>query len=163
MPTLYPIVNEKDEIIGEMDKKEAYAKSQMLRSSVILVFNDKNELFLQKRAANKDRYPSYYCASAAGHVEPGESYEEAAKRELLEELGIEAELVFLTKERLPVGPDQFAISAVYSCISDGPTELQKEEVESGDFFSLEQIRQMIDDGEKFTPNIFFLLETRLLK
>ena len=36
-----------------------------------------------------DTFPGAYNSSAAGHVQHGESYLDAANREILEELGIE--------------------------------------------------------------------------
>ncbi|MBP3321047.1 MAG: NUDIX domain-containing protein [Clostridia bacterium] len=49
---------------------------------------DKIELLLQKRADSKDAYPGMLDISCAGHLSRGESYEDAAKRELEEELGL---------------------------------------------------------------------------
>ena len=52
------------------------------------LFNSKGELFLQKRAMTKDLLPGYWDTSVGGHVSPGESPEEALKRETFEELGL---------------------------------------------------------------------------
>ncbi len=47
------------------------------------------KVLLQKRAQNKESYPGCYDISSAGHLLRGESYEEAARRELKEELGLD--------------------------------------------------------------------------
>lgn len=54
--------------------------------------NDKSgyDVLLQKRSEKKDSHPGCYDISSAGHVDAGETYLEAAKRELYEELGITA-------------------------------------------------------------------------
>ncbi len=50
------------------------------RASYILVFNDQGQLFLQKRTATKDLYPSCWDVAAGGVVLGGESYEDSAVR-----------------------------------------------------------------------------------
>lgn len=45
-------------------------------------------IFLQKRAADKDSFPNQWDISSAGHIPAGESADDAAVRELYEELGI---------------------------------------------------------------------------
>jgi 16S rRNA (adenine1518-N6/adenine1519-N6)-dimethyltransferase len=54
--------------------------------------NPRGELFLQRRSFVKDRYPGRWDSSAAGHVDLGEDYVACAHREVVEELGLEAEL-----------------------------------------------------------------------
>lgn len=49
------------------------------------------ELLLQKRSAQKDSFPGLYDISAAGHLDPGEDFAAAARRELAEELGVTGE------------------------------------------------------------------------
>ena len=61
----------------------------MHRAVHILVFNQRGELFLQKRSMSKDNDPGMWDSSAAGHVDSGESYLDCATREIEEELGVE--------------------------------------------------------------------------
>ena len=49
---------------------------------------ERAELLLQKRSAQKDSFPGLYDISAAGHLDPGEDFAAAARRELAEELGV---------------------------------------------------------------------------
>lgn len=51
---------------------------------------DKCEILLQKRAADKDSFPSSWDTSCAGHVSAGDDFLTTAQRELSEELGIVA-------------------------------------------------------------------------
>lgn len=48
------------------------------------------QLLLQLRAPDKDSYPGCYDISSAGHLVAGTDYPEGAKRELFEELGVDA-------------------------------------------------------------------------
>lgn len=79
------VVNDQDEVIGTMPKAEAHKNGTLHRIAVVYVENDKGEFLVQERV------DGYLDHSAAGHVYVGEMYEEAAKRELFEELGIKAD------------------------------------------------------------------------
>jgi len=82
------IVNEKDEIIGAADRAEARKAGLFHRIARILVFNKQGKVLLQKRSAVMEDSPGKWDFSAAGHVDEGEDYEEAALREAKEELGL---------------------------------------------------------------------------
>ena len=62
-----------------------------------ILVREGDKIFIQKRAECVKYLPGYYCTSAGGHVEAGEAPLTAAKRELNEELGIEAELKTLAE------------------------------------------------------------------
>lgn len=120
------VVNEKDEIVGKMLKSEAHKNGVPHRIAVTFVENDKEEILVQVR---RDGYLDH---SSAGHVEVGESYEEAAKRELEEELGIkDVELKYVghgstINEKYP-GQIVSHVFDIFKCIAD-PGNLQEDEV-----------------------------------
>jgi 16S rRNA (adenine1518-N6/adenine1519-N6)-dimethyltransferase len=58
------------------------------RAVHILLFNQSGEVYLQQRSRSKDRHPLKWDSSVAGHVRAGESYDDTARRELHEELGV---------------------------------------------------------------------------
>ncbi|MBI2023210.1 NUDIX domain-containing protein [Candidatus Giovannonibacteria bacterium] len=76
-------VDEKDNILGEVTREKAHQDGLLHRISVIYLINEKGEILVNLRA--KDAHLDH---SSAGHVDVGESYLEAAKRELSEELGV---------------------------------------------------------------------------
>jgi len=88
------IVNENDKIIGKATRKDAFEKGLMHRAAAVLIINNEGKILVQKRAATKKLSPGLFDASSAGGVHSGESYEEAAKRELQEDLGIISNLKF---------------------------------------------------------------------
>ena len=153
MELKYPIVNDLDQIIGHRKKDQSYKERSMLRSVQIFVYNSKGELYIQKRSKNKSRYPSYFCASVAGHVEPGENYEQAATREIKEELGLKKieNLKFITKEKTPVGKNNYAMMTFFTTNTDQEIILREEEIDSGDFYTIENIKQLILKNNLFTP------------
>src|SRR6476469_3563494 len=54
----------------------------------ILIGNEHGEILICRRPPNKPSYSGRWTSSAGGHVELGETYKEAATRELKEELGL---------------------------------------------------------------------------
>lgn len=121
------------------------------RACYIFVFNDAGELFLQKRTATKDVYPSCWDVAAGGVVLAGESYEESAIRELAEELGVEGVSITCHFEQYFQKDTNRVWGRIFSCIHNGPFQLQKEEVASGCFMSVAEIFKL-SEQEDFTPD-----------
>lgn len=81
-------VDDKDEVIGIVSNEEANQRKLIHRITRIFLFDDAGRLYLQRRSLNMNSSPGLWDKSAAGHVDIGESYEQAAARELEEELGV---------------------------------------------------------------------------
>ena len=86
---LIEIVDENGNFTGQvLDRKEAHDKNLLHNEIAVFVLNDKNQVLLQKRSANKRFNPNKW-ALCAGHVEAYESLEDAAIREIKEEIGLD--------------------------------------------------------------------------
>ncbi len=79
------IVDENNNIIGKEKRSIVHQKGLIHRDIHILIFNQKNNVFLKKRNS-KINYPNMWESSVAGHVSYNLSYLEAAKKELCEEI-----------------------------------------------------------------------------
>src|SRR5512143_213495 len=86
------IVDSGDKVIGSATRGEIHRMGFLHRAVHMFVFNPAGEVYIQRRSRTKDRHPGKLDSSAAGHVDPGETYAETAIRELQEELGIRAEV-----------------------------------------------------------------------
>jgi isopentenyldiphosphate isomerase len=87
---IFDIVDENDRAIGQAPRAECHGNPALVhRVAHVLVFDRHDRLLLQKRAMTKDIQPGRWDTSVGGHLDPGESYLEAASREMHEELGIE--------------------------------------------------------------------------
>ncbi|WP_038291574.1 NUDIX hydrolase YfcD [Zooshikella ganghwensis] len=124
------IVNEQNECIGESTRSEMRKQGLCHRAVYVFVFNPLGQLFVQKRTPTKDVYPGFYDLAAGGVVQAGEDYEQAAYRELAEEMGITGVPLqsyfhfYFQESELRVW------GKVYICEYDGPFTLEVDEVEN---------------------------------
>src|SRR5436189_1813515 len=85
---IFDVVNERDEVIGQECRSEVHRLGLRHRAVHVLIFNQRGEVFLQKRSMQKDTFPGAWDSSASGHLDRGEGYDDCALRELQEELGV---------------------------------------------------------------------------
>ena len=91
-------VDSDDNILDYKSKAECHNGGGILhRAFSLFIFNEQDEVIMQKRAADKRLWPLIWSNSCCSHPREGESYEQATQRRLKEELGLKAELHFLYK------------------------------------------------------------------
>ena len=87
---LLDIVDELDTVIGVQTREQAYKNpAGNFRAINAFIKNKKGELWIPRRTAHKTLFPSCLDTSVGGHVQSGEPYDLAFRRELLEELNID--------------------------------------------------------------------------
>jgi 16S rRNA (adenine1518-N6/adenine1519-N6)-dimethyltransferase len=158
---LFDEVDETDSVIGPKPREIIHVNNLRHRAVHMLLFNSAGELYLQKRSPWKDLNPSLWDSSAAGHVDAGETYEQAAHRELGEELGADTVLTKIGKlESSPETSWEFV--EIYRGIHEGPFSLAGMEVETGAFFPMQTISQWFANRPRdFTP-LFRLIFPKFL-
>jgi isopentenyldiphosphate isomerase len=83
-------VTDDDVVLGPVPRSRVHGNPALIHRSVhVLVLDPRGRLLLQKRSLRKDTQPGKWDTSVGGHVGFGQSYEEAARREAAEELGLE--------------------------------------------------------------------------
>lgn len=87
----FDVVDAADQVVDRQPRSVVHARGLRHRAAHVLVFDTAGRLYLQRRALSKECSPGRWDSSAAGHVESGEDYATAARRELEEELGIRPE------------------------------------------------------------------------
>ena len=156
MPIEYlSVVDKNDQVIAELPRNEIHAKGLCHRAVHVLVFNQHNELFLQKRSMKKDLNKGLWDTSAAGHVDAGEDYRTAAIRETQEELGIDikdtCQFLFKLSPTPQLGME---FIEVYSCLNNGPFSLNSDEIDEGLWVSNESISERISVNDPLLTETF---------
>jgi isopentenyldiphosphate isomerase len=157
---IFDIVNERDEVIGQLPRRLVHAQGHKHRAVHVLVLDCQGRVYLQKRSRSKDTFPGAWDSSCSGHVNCGEDYDACAARELREELGLSC----------PAPPRRlFKIGAceqtgqefvwVYDCFSDGPFILNPEEIECGQWLEPAAVsRWMARQPEDFASGFVLVWE-----
>ena len=149
---LFEIVDESGKVFGLRPRRECHGNPALIHQAVhVLVFNRRGDLFLQKRALTKDIQPGKWDSSVGGHMQPGETPEQAARREAEEELGLHNTALRFAYQYLWRSPRETELIRTYVARSEGPFQLQAEEIDEGRFWSLAEIKAHLSK-DCFTPN-----------
>ncbi|MCE5231319.1 NUDIX domain-containing protein [bacterium] len=153
---LLPIVNEKDEPIGVMPRRQVHLENRLHRAVHVGVFDSDGRIWLQRRAITKDSWAGAWDLSATGHVDPDESYDHAAVRELAEELGIDARPAFITKFEA-CEETGWEFQALYALRYDGKIkDYNRKEIMRMRLYTVDAIELILDGGDPrvtFAPSI----------
>ncbi len=137
---IFDVVDEQDRVTAQASRHEVHAGNLRHRAVHIFVTNTQGDLFLQKRSRWKDKHPGLWDSSAAGHVNAGRDYAETAAREIVEEIGVSAPLEEIAALDACANTG-WEFVRLYHARHEGPFRLAPAEIESGGFFSVEQIRE----------------------
>jgi len=155
------VVDAEDRVLESRLRTEVHVNNLPHRAVHLWIFNSRGELFLQKRSPWKINHPDLWCSSAAGHVDSGETYEEAGHREMREEIGADCPLVKFWKADASPGTGHEFVEFLVGR-HDGPFRFASGEVETGAFFPVDQVRRWVErTPQEFTP-LFKLAASRFL-
>jgi isopentenyldiphosphate isomerase len=135
---LVDVIDDAGRTIGVAPRAEMRRRRLPHRCTYVLVFNERNELFIHLRTATKDVYPSHWDVAIGGVVLAGESFAQGVRREIREELGIDAEPRELFLFRY-ADEQSVAQGMVYRLDHGGPFRLQAEEIVRGEWVTVDEL------------------------
>ncbi|MBQ4480373.1 MAG: NUDIX domain-containing protein [Victivallales bacterium] len=153
MEEYFDIVDEHDRVIGTAPRSRCHGDPSLVHRTahVVVLHPDGQRILLQKRSFTKDIQPGKWDTAVGGHLAHGESYEDGARREMSEELGLPRDLplefLFRTEIRNEIESENVG---VFLLVSEGPFRFQQEEIDEVRFFTREELATHVDD---FTPNL----------
>lgn len=152
MEERFPLVDTSGNVIGQATRSECHNGSKLLHPVVHLhVFNSEGSLLLQKRSPNKDIQPDRWDTSVGGHVDLGETIEEALRREVREELGITDFIPDPLFSYLFESEIEREMVYAYKTVYDGELQFDPIEIDEVRFWTIEEIQAHLGSGV-FTPN-----------
>lgn len=155
---MFDIVDEHDCVIGTAPRSRCHGDPSLVhRTAHVIVFHpDGERILLQLRTKTKDIQPGKWDTAVGGHLDHGEDYETAARREMSEELGLDPGLplrfLFHSKIRNTVESENVG---VFSLVSAGPFVFQRSEIDEVRFFTR---RELEEHKTVCTPNLLVELD-----
>jgi isopentenyl-diphosphate delta-isomerase len=144
------LVNDQDDQIGLMPKMEAHKKGVLHRAFSVFIFNSKNELMLQQRAAHKYHSPLLWTNTCCSHQRDGETNIEAGTRRLCEEMGFTTALKevtsFIYKAPFDNGLTEHEFDHVMTGFYEMDPVINKEEVEAWKWMPVEAVKSDIESN-----------------
>lgn len=127
---LVDVVDDQDRVVAVVPRRRMRAERLRHRAVFIMVTSGEGRLLVHRRSDAKDLWPGWWDVAVGGVVASGETYDEAARRELAEEVGIADPALAVT----PLGggaytdDDVALIGRCYAAVWDGPLHFADGEV-----------------------------------
>lgn len=155
------IVDESDCVVGQKKRLEIYRQGLCnFRVVNAFVVNSLGQLWIPRRSAHKTIFPLCLDVSMGGHVETGETYEDALQRELKEELNLELNMVNVRLLGYLI-PYQYQVSAfmkVYEIKLDWNPEYNKSDFIESFWLSPDNLIEWLDSGEPAKSDLLKLVQ-----
>lgn len=149
------LVDRNDSEIGAMEKMEAHEKGLLHRAFSVLLFNNEGKILLQKRARHKYHSANLWTNTCCSHPQPGEDTQDAARRRLREEMGIDVPTQFaykfIYKTPLDSNLTEHEYDHVFIGTFNGEPKINRDEVDDWKFADLDWIRKdMASNPDQYT-------------
>lgn len=158
---LFDFVDEFDNVIEPKTRHFIHENNLRHRAVHAIFFDFNGNVLLQKRSAQKDSYPLAYTTSCSGHVDSGETYEDALIRETAEELGVNLSL----KDFKYIGKVEacketgWEFTKVYTCYYDQTFNPPADEVASLDWAKIKDFEcDIVKNPNNYTPSFLKVYE-----
>jgi isopentenyl-diphosphate delta-isomerase len=160
------LVDQGDCKIGVMEKIEAHRLGILHRAFSIFIINNKSEMLLQQRAINKYHSGGLWTNACCSHPKPGESNTQAAKRRLLEEMGIVCDLKpvfqFNYQAMLDNGLMENEFDHVYLGKFSGVPVVNAQEVSDWKYVSIPVIQKKMENNPQIYTSWFKIAFPKLI-
>ncbi len=148
---VFPLVDEAGNVIGAATRGRCHSGARLLHPVVHLhVFDSLGRLYLQRRPLWKDIQPGRWDTAVGGHIDLGESVEQALQREAREELGIEGFQAERVGTYVFESERERELVFAHRTTWDGPVN-PSEELDGGRFWTHDEIMRAMGQGT-LTPN-----------
>jgi len=157
------IVNEDDEVIGSVSKQEAHEKGFLHRTVIAEVIKTDGRWTLVKQAPDRQD-ANQFVSPVGGHVQAGETEDEALIREAKEEFGLDSNFSYklIGKKifnREIIGRKENHYFILYEITSDKEPILNEESIGFETFTTKQLKKEIKENPKKFGEAFHFVIKT----
>ncbi|RLD68373.1 MAG: NUDIX hydrolase [Bacteroidetes bacterium] len=157
-----PLVDEDGKVIGKAPRSLCHKDKNLLHPVVhVHFFNEKGDIFLQKRPKNKLTQPGKWDTAVGGHISDGETLEEGLEKEVREEIGITKAKYQFIKKYIWESDVERELVYLFFAKTEQKIIINKTELDDGRFWSVAEIKKDLI-RELFTPNFKNEFEKEIL-
>ncbi len=147
-----PVVEENGLVVGQATRQSVHDGSKLMHPVVHLhIINREGCLYIQKRSMSKDLLPGRWDTAVGGHVDYGETLEEALYREASEELGFRDFNPIFLKSYVWESAREKELVNVFATVGNFTLRPDNDEVTEGRYWRMSEIESNLGRG-LFTPN-----------
>lgn len=144
------LVDENDQVLGEMDKMEAHVKGALHKAFSIFLFNDKGETLIHQRAAHKYHGANLWTNTCCSHPQWDEDVKLSALERLQHEMGmvcdIEFQFSFLYQAEVENDLIEHELDHVFIGNSNDDPKINPDEVQDYKWISLLDLKKDIENN-----------------
>lgn len=149
---MVPVVEENGLVIGQVTRQSVHDGSKLMHPVIHLhIINREGCLYIQKRSMKKDLLPGRWDTAVGGHVDYGETLEEALYREASEELGFRDFNPIFLKSYIWESAREKELVSVFATVGNFTLKPDNDEVTEGRYWNMSEIESNLARG-LFTPN-----------
>ena len=149
---MVPVVEENGLVIGRATRQSVHDGSKLMHPVIHLhIINREGCLYIQKRSMKKDLLPGRWDTAVGGHVDYGETLEEALYREASEELGFRDFNPIFLKSYIWESAREKELVSVFATVGNFTLKPDNDEVTEGRYWNMSEIESNLARG-LFTPN-----------
>lgn len=149
------VVDENDVVVARVSRAVMRRERLRHRSVFVLVRDSSGRVLIHRRSELKDLWPGWWDIAIGGVVGAGEGYDDAARRELQEEAGIDAAPTFVSSGAYD-DEEVSLLARCYEVVHDGPVEARDGEVAEFRWVTTGQLRNLTAQ-QRFLPDSLALL------
>ena len=160
---LIDVLNENGLKTGKvLSRNDVHKQGLWHRIIVVAIINEKNEILIQQRSANKDKNPNMWDISVTGHLSSGQDSLSAATREISEEVSVSLgytvevrDFRFMFSYRTQEKINENYMDRQYhdffilrkNGLKEEDIKIQESEVEKVKFVNVSELNNMIENKE----------------
>jgi isopentenyldiphosphate isomerase len=145
------VVDPEGRVLEVVPRARMRAENLRHRAVFVLVTSTDGRVLVHRRSEAKDVWPGWWDLAIGGVVGAGEAWDDAARRELAEEVGIEGVEPQAAGSGAYEDDDVRLVARLYRVVHDGPFRFADGEVVEAGFVTVDELLRLVEQ-RPFLPD-----------